>query len=274
MGVRVNGGPSRDRWSVLRRAGAAAALTGASVAALEPVAVRLGAVSSVTAHRWHTHASVPRLAGPGLLLGLALATPPRQTAVLAPFCVVGVLDDLRELTPPAKAGLLLAASAAAGRTLEGDTLVLGVATWVAANAVNLLDHADGLAGGAVAASLLTAGSAEGLVAAAALAGFLAHNRPPARAFMGDGGSLLLGALLVVVRHRAGPRALALGALVPLLDAGFVVGRRLLEHRPPWVGGTDHSGHVLLRAGVPPRLLVALYAAVAAVAGAAAPRERT
>jgi UDP-GlcNAc:undecaprenyl-phosphate GlcNAc-1-phosphate transferase len=38
--------------------------------------------------------------------------------------------------------------------------------------------------------------------------------------------------------------------VPLADTTFVVARRLAAGTPPWIGGTDHSGHILLRAGAP------------------------
>jgi UDP-GlcNAc:undecaprenyl-phosphate GlcNAc-1-phosphate transferase len=81
--------------------------------------------------------------------------------------------------------------------------------------------------------------------------------------MGDGGSLMLGALLVMVWHDGGLGAVVLGSAVPLLEAGFVTVRRIASRRPPWVGGTDHTGHVLLRAGIPSSVLPLVYAAVAA-----------
>ncbi len=76
------------------------------------------------------------------------------------------------------------------------------------NATNLTDGVDGLAGGTVAIALLALGiivapTAPGLmVFCAALSGsclgFLAHNRNPARVFMGDTGSLALGGALAAV----------------------------------------------------------------------------
>ncbi|MEH1765516.1 phospho-N-acetylmuramoyl-pentapeptide-transferase [Nostoc sp.] len=98
----------------------------------------------------------------------------------------------------------------------GFTLPLGFLFWPLAgfvlvaesNATNLTDGIDGLAAGTVAIALLALGAlvaptAPGLmVFCAALSGgclgFLAHNRNPARVFMGDTGSLALGGALAAV----------------------------------------------------------------------------
>ncbi len=76
------------------------------------------------------------------------------------------------------------------------------------NATNLTDGIDGLAGGTVAIALFALGvliaptSPELMIFSAALSGsclgFLAHNRNPARVFMGDTGSLALGGALASV----------------------------------------------------------------------------
>ncbi|MBW4644383.1 MAG: phospho-N-acetylmuramoyl-pentapeptide-transferase [Goleter apudmare HA4340-LM2] len=96
------------------------------------------------------------------------------------------------------------------------SLPLGLLFWPVAgfvlvaesNATNLTDGIDGLAGGTVAIALLTLGAlvaptSPGLmIFCAALSGsclgFLAHNRNPARVFMGDTGSLALGGALAAV----------------------------------------------------------------------------
>lgn len=56
------------------------------------------------------------------------------------------------------------------------------------------------------------------------------------------------------------------AAVPLIDAVFVVLRRLRQGRRPWIGGTDHLGHTLLRKGVSAKTLPVLYAATALAIG--------
>src|SRR5579875_2771361 len=144
---------------------------------------------------------------------------------------VGVVDDLREVSPPAKlAGTVLAATVLyflgvtlfyfripfAGFIVLGpDVTPLLTALWVAlmANAINLIDGLDGLAAGIVAIAsaaffvyswrlhdlgLLTPDNVGLLVAAATCGicvGFLPHNFHPARIMMGDAGALMLGLLM-------------------------------------------------------------------------------
>lgn len=145
--------------------------------------------------------------------------------------VVGVLDDFREMSAPAKvAGQFLAASILyfSGCTMYqlklpfAGFIVLGpsilpviTAIWVFAltNAVNLIDGLDGLAGGIVAIAsgtlclyglrledlgLLPVSNVGPLIAALTCGiclGFLRDNFHPAKLFMGDAGALMLGLLM-------------------------------------------------------------------------------
>ena len=145
--------------------------------------------------------------------------------------VVGVLDDFREMSAPAKvAGQFLAASILyfSGATMYqlklpfAGFVVLGpsilpviTAIWVFAlsNAVNLIDGLDGLAGGIVAIAsatlcvyglrleelgLLPITNVGPLIAALTCGiclGFLRDNFHPAKLFMGDAGALMLGLLM-------------------------------------------------------------------------------
>jgi len=156
-------------------------------------------------------------------LGVALA------AVV--IFAVGLTDDLREISAPAKvAGMVLAGSilSIAGVSilyfripfydlvvLSPDLSALLTVVWVLgmANAVNLIDGLDGLAAGIVAIAsgafflyseqLLDAGvigddnvgPLVALITVGICLGFLPHNFNPARIFMGDGGALLLGLLM-------------------------------------------------------------------------------
>jgi UDP-GlcNAc:undecaprenyl-phosphate GlcNAc-1-phosphate transferase len=135
------------------------------------------------------------------------------------------------------------------------------------NAVNLTDGLDGLAGGL---SFLTLSGIAYLAYLSddstvllltvpflgGLLGFLRYNTYPARIFMGDGGSQLLGFIMGVLavlvtdssRGPFGP-SLALFLLgLPFLDTLGVTGQRLAEGRSPFIGDRAHIHHKLLRFG--------------------------
>jgi UDP-GlcNAc:undecaprenyl-phosphate GlcNAc-1-phosphate transferase len=147
------------------------------------------------------------------------------------------------------------------------------------NVVNFSDGEDGLAAGicaidGVAFSIIAfdlgvggAGVLAALTAGAAL-GFLLHNFHPARVFMGDSGSNLLGYLLGVVAVVGSLKTNVVVALVvplfilavPFLDTGFVIAKRLKYRRKPWLGDTNHFHHRMARIGFSQRKTVAyLYA---------------
>jgi UDP-GlcNAc:undecaprenyl-phosphate/decaprenyl-phosphate GlcNAc-1-phosphate transferase len=226
-----------------------------------PLAHRLGAVAKVRSDRWHRAGDIPRLAGPALLLALTPWIEWYLSLGLAAFCAIGVRDDLRPLLPLAKALLLLVPCVGVA-WLFGEPWI-ALACWVAANAFNMLDHADGTASATCIGSLVVAGDELGWIGAAACLGFLVFNWPPARVFLGDSGSLMLGAFLTLAWYPHGILAMLAGLAVPLIDALFVVISRLKAGRPPWQGGTDHTAHHLLRAGVHPRWLPLIYGGTAA-----------
>ncbi len=159
------------------------------------------------------------------------------------------------------------------------------------NAVNLFDHADGLAGamGLVALAALAAGQmlvgqavvpGMALVVAGAVAGFLIYNFPPAKLFLGDAGSSLLGYLLAAIMMQARyywpdygtttwvvlvPVAIL---AVPLFDMACAIGSRLVRRESPFIGdATSHLAHRMLARGWRPRAVVLFVAAVMAMAGA-------
>lgn len=175
---------------------------------------------------WVTGAFPAMFENPSSIIGVVVG------AVI--LCAVGTLDDVRDVSAPAKtAGIVLAASLMYlfGVTmlyfrppfLDGlfvvpeDLAPLITVLWVLgmANAVNLIDGLDGLAAGIVAIGsgafflyghhLATAGVGIiepsnpspliCVVTAGICLGFLPHNFNPARIFMGDGGALMLGGLM-------------------------------------------------------------------------------
>jgi len=136
------------------------------------------------------------------------------------------------------------------------------------NAVNLADGLDGLAGGITLLSLATIAAlaytaAEGgfvllatLAVMGSILGFLRYNTYPARIFMGDGGSQLLGfcvGVLVVMLTQQIDTALspALPLLIlglPLLDTVLVMVERIGEGKSPFVADRKHIHHRLLELG--------------------------
>lgn len=192
----------------------------------------------------------------------------------------GLADDARPLHPWARVLLQGAAGAAivmwSSLVGDGPVAAAGVPVLVlaTANAVNITDGQDGLAGGvaAVAALGLAAvgvvggdpvGTAAGLALAGGLAGFLLWNLPPARVFLGNGGAYGVGCLLAVLAGRAA----ALHGLRGLLAAGaclgvfafelvFTVLRRMRSREPLASGDRGHSYDlVAARMGRSPSTLV-------------------
>ena len=144
----------------------------------------------------------------------------------------------------------------------GAVLILAV-TVLLINGVNLIDGLDMLASGvagvaAVGFAVVLHGSGRQLAIAlaAALVGFLVYNRPPARVYLGDGGSYLLGAALTVllveswgpgVPLHVGVAALALVAL-PVAEVSFAVVRRARSHRSLMTGDRGHPYDRLVARG--------------------------
>ena len=106
-----------------------------------------------------------------------------------------------------------------------------------------------------------------------LLGFLWHNRPPARLFMGDAGSYLVGYLLAMVTLTAtfaggaAPRHATLVPLcvlaLPIYDTLSVMLIRLRQGRSPFVGDTSHFSHRLLALGMTKtQALLTIYLAAA------------
>ncbi len=123
-------------------------------------------------------------------------------------------------------------------------------TLLLVNGVNLMDGLDMLAGGTVAVAavgfavvLVGTGRHLGVALAASLLGFLVFNRPPARIYLGDGGSYLLGTTLTVLvalawsPQEATATGVAVFALValPAAEVAFAVFRRLRGRRSVLAG---------------------------------------
>lgn len=304
--------------SYLLIAGVAALVTLATVPLFIAASRRLDLMVMPDARRMH-HRPTASIGGGAMYLGFVVAfLVAWQSGVFAPSfagstepwailaCgtvayLVGVLDDVRELSPPAKiAGMLLAAGllALGGVSiiwfrvpfldvfvLDYDLAFVATVIWVMgmANAVNFIDGLDGLAAGVVGigatafllygfrlgqVELLLASNVGPLVAAIVVGictGFLPWNVYPARIFMGDGGSLLLGSLVAASTMAVGgrtpdpfsgqtfffyaPLAIPLVILgVPVIDTAFAILRRAKAGKGLATPDKDHLHHRLVRLG--------------------------
>jgi len=220
------------------------------------------------------------------------------------FFIIGLLDDFYDLGALPKflmqafgAALVVVGfglSATVWMEAEWAGQVVSI-LWLLAvvNATNMFDHADGMAAavGVVAFASLAAGQmmmgewfvpGVALAAAGALAGFLLYNFPPARLFMGDAGShlvgYLFGALAMVARYYF-PEKGTTGQVVfvpvlifavPLLDMVRVFASRAIRVRNPFVGdATSHLAHRMLACGSHPATPVLAAAGLTVVAGVGA-----
>ncbi|MHC4340419.1 MAG: MraY family glycosyltransferase [Planctomycetota bacterium] len=239
---------------------------------------------------------IPLTGGPGLLVGVVAAMlVVRQSPHLAGgilvvgMFLVGLADDLFELRPLPKLALqsVLALTFATlwahqGAGMWGYAVLL---TLLLVNACNYLDNMDGLLAGVVLTQALalmffsTVPGPGSTFLVWALPGVALLTLPPARVYLGDSGSHMIGAILAVEALSAStdqhgvlrPQVLfPLMVLfaVPLVDMATVTISRARRKRPLFRGGTDHLSHRLVRVGwtVPRAVLILVLAS--AVCGVA------
>ncbi len=239
-------------------AAVAAVITFLATPVVRRLSIRLGAVAAPDERHVHTEPT-PRGGGAAMLVGLigafcaaalmddfadVMSARTEMLGVVVAAAViwsVGFVDDVREISAPAKVAGMVLAGGVLSMTgvsilvfrvpffdllfLSADWSALVTVLWVLgmATAVNLIDGLDGLAGGTVAiasgtfllyalrlsdADVISANNPGALWACITLGvcvGFLPHNVHPARIFMGDGGALLLGLLMAVSTMSVGGR---------------------------------------------------------------------
>jgi UDP-GlcNAc:undecaprenyl-phosphate GlcNAc-1-phosphate transferase len=245
---------------------------------------------------------VPRVGGLAMAVGLLLPT--LITVQLTPsirglllglvvLLIFGTWDDRVTLGYRTKfAGQVLAAGLCMivgnvhiGALMIGSVIVLpqSVSIFITfifligiTNAVNLADGLDGLAGGLVllclcAIALFAAMSGSvtvaemALIEAGAVLGFLRFNTHPARIFMGDSGSQMLGfsvgaLALLATQGEASPLSAALPLLllgIPIMDTLTVMLTRIRAGRSPFSADSNHLHHRLLALGFAHREAVLL-----------------
>ncbi len=257
------------------------------------LAYRWGAVDKPDRRKIH-NGLMPRMGGLAIYIAFVvslLITQPMTMPIIGLLLgatlivLLGIWDDVRGM--PAVVKLLGQIAAAAvvipfGLCVEFITnpvgegvLLLGLwgipltIFWLVAvtNALNLVDGLDGLAGGTALIAALTlaviaffesqaTAFTVALVLAAAVLGFLRYNFHPAKIFLGDTGSMLLGFILAATAIMGLTKsATALSILVPivilgipLFDTAFAIVRRCLNGRHIFEPDKEHLHHRLLTAG--------------------------
>jgi len=211
---------------------------------------------------------------------------------------VGIYDDLRGLSPRVKFSWQVLAALIVyffgveiGFVSNPFNGIYPLGIWVSlpltllwivgvTNAINLIDGLDGLAAGVTAISAgtmffvaLSSGQYGAALLILALAGaalgFLKYNFYPARMFLGDSGSLLLGFILATTAITGVFKTTLVVALiipvlilgVPIFDTMFAIGRRLSSGKHPFEADDKHIHHMLLRAGFSQReAVLSIYVA--------------
>ena len=257
----------------------------------ERLARRWGVLDLPSSRKVHTQPT-PRLGGIAVFLAFAVTAllflrpvvRDQMTLLLAgaaAFFLIGLVDDLRSAGPwklAVEGGVVASIVLLGGFRVNlplphlGEILAI---LWIVgvANAMNCIDCTDGVAGGTAAIGALAlvpialfAGRLGVAVGAASVAGatlgFLRYNYPPARIFLGDAGSLMVGFLLAALSATlAAPGASVARSVAPMLILGLPVCDFLFVHWRRYQNGVrnpiallrytgkDHLPHRLQQAGL-------------------------
>ncbi|MEN6495181.1 MAG: MraY family glycosyltransferase [Thermoguttaceae bacterium] len=240
----------------------------------------------------------------GRFIGAEISLTVSLTICAGLICLVGMIDDRFFLTARGKLlGQILAVSpmVMVGPSIEwiscfGGEISLGwfAVPWtlgwllLGMNALNLLDGSDGLAstvGILISLAVAVVAAAQGLAAVAmlalvmavAVAGFLVYNLPPARIYLGDSGSTLIGFMATSLAMHVSciwPGTMDLpvfGLLlfVPLFDTSLAILRRTLKGQAVWTGDRGHLHHQLQDRGFTATKILLVLGGLGLAAGLAA-----
>lgn len=269
------------------------------------VALRRALLDHVNERSLHK-VPTPRLGGVAIVVvtlgaaALSWGSGSRETHVLvvvsAAVALIGLRDDLRPMSAAARFLLQIGASVAflavvgTPPFLLARALPLGLPSpvvsamlvvWMVGvlNIYNFMDGMDGLAGfqalsASIALALMLGGGSSLAAFAFALGasstGFLVHNFPPARIFMGDAGSTFIGmslaALAVLGMHHDIPITESALPLAPfLLDGTFTILRRLSRKEKIWKAHRSHLYQRAVQTGLGHRRVLVVYVGWLAVA---------
>ena len=287
----------------------AAAVTPAAI----KIAPKIGAMDIPKDERRMHKKPMPRFGGIAIYLGIMVALAVFAlkdkgiTSVMTGCTLIymlGLIDDLKDLKPLVKlCGQIVCATVVyimgvriefitnyfgPGNMAFGDVACFIITVlWLIAitNAVNLIDGLDGLAAGIAAISALCIGYVAYIhgqyvptlammaIAGGAL-GFLPYNFNPAKIFMGDSGSELLGFSIAAVSILGTVKsativvviipALVLG--LPIFDTVMAIFRRLAKHQSIGTADKDHLHHRIMKAGFGQKRAVMILYCISGIMG--------
>jgi len=212
--------------------------------------------------------------------------------------VLGVIDDGLGMMPQMKlSGQILVALIAYKTGIRVATFedyylsMFFTCFWIVGitNAFNLLDNLNGLSAGiagicSVFFGIIALMNSQIYIAvlsfalAGACFGFLKHNFPKASIFMGDSGSMFLGFTLscIAVLGSWETEKISLSLSLPILILGYpifdttlVTFLRIIERRSIFLGGKDHSSHILASLGLKKKRAVLIIYAICILLGLSA-----
>lgn len=259
---------------------------------VKKIAIHINAMDEPNARKIHK-VPMPRLGGLAIFLAFLLGymlygeiSTQMLSILIGSFLLilVGIIDDIHSVK--ARYKLIVQIVAAAIVVLYGDLsftelsvfgyniyfndffgALLSIIFIVAiTNAINLIDGLDGLAAGISSIYFLTIaiiafilnriGGLDVIISLIMLGstlGFLFHNFPPAKIFMGDTGSLFLGFMISIIAL-LGYKVTTFTSLIvpiiilaiPIFDTVFAILRRLLKGQNIGVADKEHFHHQLLK----------------------------
>jgi UDP-GlcNAc:undecaprenyl-phosphate GlcNAc-1-phosphate transferase len=271
------------------------------------IAVHINAIDMPNARKVHT-VPTPRLGGLAIyaafLVGYILygsINTQMLSILIGSFILIilGMIDDISSVRARYKLIVQIVAAAVVviyGQIYFTEVTLLGLHLYfnqivgycfsilfiiAIANAINLIDGLDGLAAGISSIYFITIGIIAvilnrlggldiilSFIMLGSTLGFLVHNFPPAKIFMGDTGSLFLGFMIAVISLLGFKVATITSLVIPILvlaipifDTTFAILRRLIKHQNIGVADKEHFHHQLLKLKFNPQASILIIYAI-------------
>lgn len=269
---------------------------------VKKIAIFIGAMDIPNERKIHK-VPIPRLGGIGIYGGFLLGymlfgqhSVQMNAILIGSFIILvtGIFDDIKPV--PAKYKLIGQIVGAAIIPLYGGILLKDISAFgmyldfgifaypitilfivAIINCINLIDGLDGLSSGISSIYFLTVGiiglllnNSNGLdvsltfIMLGSTLGYLVHNFPPAKIFMGDSGSMFLGYIIAVIALLGFKNITLTSVIIPMLllaipimDTLFAILRRAINHKPLGMPDKNHFHHQLLKLNLSKRKTVLL-----------------